>query len=98
MARNVAVQTITDGSDHENGDCSITHPLKRRAMVDALAIIDRHGHKSRDHQNPDDGDLVGRGHTLMSADNCRAIDSLAAASSAFRLPIYAVRRQPGAFR
>jgi len=62
MARNVAVQTITDGSDHENGNCSITNPFKRRAMVNAFTIIDRHGYKDRDHQNPDDSDLVSRGH------------------------------------
>src|SRR5207253_10192537 len=62
MACNVAVQTITDGSDYENGNCSITHPFKRRAVIDALAIINGHRHQSRNHQNPNDGDLVCSGH------------------------------------
>jgi hypothetical protein len=62
MACNIAIQTITDCRYHENGDCSITHPFKRRAMVDALAVINGHRHKNRNHQNPNDGDLVGSGH------------------------------------
>jgi hypothetical protein len=35
--------------------------------------------------------------TLMSADNCRAIDSLAPASSPFGLPVYVAGRQLGPF-
>jgi hypothetical protein len=34
----------------------------------------------------------------MSADNCRAIDSLAPASSPFGLPVYVVGRQSAPFR
>jgi hypothetical protein len=33
-------------------------------MLDALAIIDRHRYKNRDHQNPDNGDFVGSGHNV----------------------------------
>jgi hypothetical protein len=32
--------------------------------MDALAVINGHRHKNRNHQNPDDGDLVGRGHNV----------------------------------
>src|SRR4030095_8271317 len=61
-ARDVAIQTITDGSDQENGDCSKTHPFERRATLDALTVVNGHRDKSRNHQNPDDSDLVRRGH------------------------------------
>jgi hypothetical protein len=36
--------------------------------VNALAIIDRHRHERRNHQDPDECDLVGRSHDAIGVD------------------------------
>src|SRR5207248_4008614 len=61
-ARNISVQSVAYGRENKNDDRRETLPFQRVAAFDALAIINRHRHKNRDHQNPDDSDLVGSGH------------------------------------
>ena len=71
-ARNITIQPVAHGSENKNSDRRKTLPFERFAAFDALAIIDRHQHKGGDHQNPDNGDLIGGGHDAGSANNCRA--------------------------
>src|ERR1043166_5824874 len=78
--RDVSVQSIACGRQNKNDDCGETLPFQGIAALDTLAIVNRHRYKSRDHQDPDDGDLVGRSHNADSANNCRAFDSLAPAT------------------
>jgi hypothetical protein len=60
--RDVSVQAVTQRGDQENSDGSEAFPFQRRAALNALAIINRHRDESRNHQNPNDSDFVGRGH------------------------------------
>ena len=80
-ARDISVQAVAQCGDQENRDGSEAFPLCWRAVLNALTIVNRHRDEGRNHQNPDDGDLVGRGHNTRDAKNCKAFDSLAPARS-----------------
>ena len=62
MTRDVSVQTIAHCSDQENGDGGEAHPFGPRTLLNALTVIDGHGDESRNHQNPNHSDFVGRRH------------------------------------
>src|ERR1051325_4463035 len=58
----IAIKTVADRSNEEDQDRGESLPLKRLATFDALAIINRHGDKRRNHQDPGNSNFVGRGH------------------------------------
>ena len=62
--RHITIETIANRSDQKDQNGGEALPLERFTVFNALAIIDRHRDKRRDHQNPGDGDLVRGGHGL----------------------------------
>src|SRR6185503_9791157 len=61
-AGNVAIESIADRRDKKNHDRGVTLPFLGLSAFDALAVIERHEDESRDHQNPDESDLIRRRH------------------------------------
>src|ERR1700686_3595928 len=58
----IAIESVADGGEQEDHDRGKALPLEWFTALDALAIINRHRHEPRDHQNPDHGDFVGSRH------------------------------------
>jgi len=61
--RNVSVETVARGGEQENDNGGEALPFQRRPALDTLTIIDRQRHEYRNHQNPDNGDLVRGSHS-----------------------------------
>src|SRR4029077_14032860 len=59
----ISVEAVARGRNEKNHDRRKTLPFKRRTALDALAIIDSHRDESRNHQNPNDCDFIGRRHS-----------------------------------
>ena len=61
--RNISVEAVARGGEQENDNSGEPLPFQRRPALDALTIIDCQRHKHRNHQNPDNGDLVRGSHS-----------------------------------
>jgi hypothetical protein len=65
--RNISVETVARGGEQENDDGGEALPFQRYPALDALTIIDRQRHEYRNHQNPDNRDLVRGSHSGKSS-------------------------------
>ena len=61
-ARNITIEPVACGGDQKNYNRGVSLPFERVTALDALPVIYRHQNKRRNHENPDDGYLVGGGH------------------------------------
>src|ERR1700682_2037955 len=68
----IAIESVADGGGQEDHDRGKALPLEWFTALDALAIIDRHRHERRDHQNPDHGDFVGSRHGKRDVETGRS--------------------------
>src|SRR5262249_35118249 len=93
MACHVTVESVAYCSEDENCDGCEPLPFEWLPAYNAFAIVDRHCDESRDHQDPNNGDLV-RGSHGARKENCRAVDSFTPANLPFALPVYVARRFP----
>ena len=61
--RNVSVETVACGRKEEDNNGGEALPFQWHPALDTLTIIDRQRDKQRNHQDPDDGDLVCGSHS-----------------------------------
>ena len=61
-ARDVAVDAVARRGDEKDGGREPALPFHRSARDHAATVVNRHHHEKRDHQDPGNGDFVGRGH------------------------------------
>src|SRR5437899_1382322 len=62
MARHITVESVAYCSEDENYDGCEPLPFERLAAFNAFAIVDRHCDESRNHQDPNNGNLVRGSH------------------------------------
>ena len=62
MPRDIAIEPVANRGEQKNNDRRVSLPFERRTALNALAIINRHRDKHRNHQNPNDCNFVGRRH------------------------------------
>jgi hypothetical protein len=58
----VTVEPVAYRGEDENCDRYEPLPFERLPALNAFAIVYRHCDESRDHQDPNNGNLVGSGH------------------------------------